>query len=84
MPLKPKNTHTEIDLKDLENIKLIQYKRSQVEDTFIESYKRLGLANKKTSFWAFTKNPKKRTLMLAFNGIRASRKIRIGFFIRKS
>jgi hypothetical protein len=42
-------------------------------------YKRLGLANKKTIFWAFTKNPKKRTLMLVFNGIRASRKIRIGF-----
>jgi hypothetical protein len=52
----------------LENIKLIQYKRSQAEDTFIESLQALGLANKRKPAFGLLQNPKKKTLMLVFNG----------------
>ncbi|TWI02221.1 non-specific serine/threonine protein kinase [Flavobacterium tiangeerense] len=48
---KTKNTHTEIDLKDLENIKLIQYKRSQAEDTFIESFEELGVSKQENQLF---------------------------------
>jgi non-specific serine/threonine protein kinase len=58
--LKPKNTHTEIDLKDLENIKLIQYKKSSWGYIYW-IFTTLGLSKQeKTNFWTFTKNPKKK------------------------
>ena len=40
---KTKDTHTEIDLQDLQNIKLVQYKRSQQEDQYIDSLQEFGL-----------------------------------------
>ena len=48
---KTKNTHTEIDLNDLENIKLIQYKRSQAEDQFTESLQTLGLSKQENQLF---------------------------------
>ncbi|WP_158980874.1 MULTISPECIES: DEAD/DEAH box helicase [unclassified Flavobacterium] len=57
---KTKNTHTEIDLKDLENIKLIQYKRSQAEDTFIESLEALGLSKQDNNLFGLLQKPEQK------------------------
>jgi hypothetical protein len=56
MPLKPKHA-SEIDLKDLGNIKLIQYKR-KLKIHLMNHYKRLGLANK-TIFGLYKPEQKK-------------------------
>ncbi|WP_158729544.1 DEAD/DEAH box helicase [Flavobacterium sp. I-STPA6A] len=57
---KTKNSHTEIDLKDLENIKLIQYKRSQAEDTFIESLEALGLSKQENNLFGLLQKPEQK------------------------
>lgn len=49
---KTKNTHSDIDLSDLNNIKLIQYKRSESENYFAEKLLELGLSkNENGLFW---------------------------------
>lgn len=49
---KPKNTHSEIDLKDLDNIQLVQYKRTEAELTYNEALLDLGLSkNENNLFW---------------------------------
>ncbi len=44
---KPKNTHSEIDLKDLNNIQLVQYKRSQAENNLQPSLIGFGFKQKR-------------------------------------
>ena len=49
---KTKNTHSDIDLSDLDNIKLIQYKRSESENYFAAKLLKLGLSkNENGLFW---------------------------------
>lgn len=49
---KTKNTHSDIDLSDLNNIKLIQYRRSESENYFAEKLLELGLSkNENGLFW---------------------------------
>jgi non-specific serine/threonine protein kinase len=49
---KTRNTHSDIDLSDLDNIKLIQYKRSESENYFAEKLLELGLSkNENGLFW---------------------------------
>ncbi len=49
---KPKNTHSEIDLKDLNNIQLMQFKRTDAELTYNEALLDLGLSkNENNLFW---------------------------------
>ena len=57
---KTKNTHSEIDLKDLENIKLIQYKRSQAEDAFNESLQTLGLSRQENHLFGLLQKPEQK------------------------
>lgn len=53
---KTKNTHSEIDLSDLDNIKLIQYKRSESENYFAAKLLELGLSkNENGLFWLSSK-----------------------------
>ena len=49
---KTKNTHSDLDLSDLNNIRLIQYKRSESENYFAEKLLELGLSkNENGLFW---------------------------------
>jgi non-specific serine/threonine protein kinase len=53
---KTKNTHSDIDLSDLDDIKLIQYKRSESENYFAEKLLELGLSkNENGLFWLSSK-----------------------------
>jgi non-specific serine/threonine protein kinase len=54
--IKTKNTHSNIDLSDLENIKLIQFKRNEAESSFTDELLKLGLS--KTENGLFGLSPK--------------------------
>lgn len=53
---KPKNTHSEIDLKDLNNIQLVQYKRSQAENNYNQALLDLGLSKNENNVFGLTQN----------------------------
>lgn len=53
---KPKNTHSEIDLKDLNNIQLIQYKRTEAEITYTETLLDLGLNKNDNNLFELKQN----------------------------
>jgi non-specific serine/threonine protein kinase len=46
-----KNTHSNIDLSDLDNIKLIQFKRSETESSFTDQLLKLGLSQTENGFF---------------------------------
>lgn len=46
-----KKTHSNIDLSDLDNIKLIQYKRSEFESSFTDKLLEIGLSKTKNGFF---------------------------------
>jgi SNF2 family DNA or RNA helicase len=63
---KPKKTHSEIDLKDLENIQLIQYKRSQEEGLFESRLLENGFTKTETGYFRLSSNEDKHD---AFEGL---------------
>ncbi|WP_268848865.1 DEAD/DEAH box helicase [Flavobacterium aestivum] len=46
-----KNTHSNIDLSDLDNIKLIQFKRTETESSFTDQLLQLGLSKTENGFF---------------------------------
>jgi non-specific serine/threonine protein kinase len=59
---KTKSTHSDIDLTDLDNIKLIQYKRSESENHFAKELLKLGLStNENGLFWLSPKQENRDT-----------------------
>ncbi len=62
---KTKNTHSDIDLSDFNNIKLIQYKRSESENYFAEKLLKIGLSkNENGLFWLSPKQEKQDSFSL--------------------
>ena len=53
---KSKNTHSEIDLKDLNNIQLVQYKRSEAENNYTQALLDLGLSKNENNVFELTQN----------------------------
>lgn len=53
---KSKNTHSEIDLKDLNNIQLVQYKRAEAENNYTQALLDLGLSKNENNVFELTQN----------------------------
>lgn len=51
---KPKNTHAEIDLSDIENIKVIQYRRSEAEVLYTNHLLETGLSQNNNGLFRFS------------------------------
>ena len=49
-----KKTHSSIDLSDLDNIKIIQYKRSENENSFTDKLLKVGLSKTQNGFFDFS------------------------------
>lgn len=56
---KAKNTHSEIDLSDLDNIKLIQYKRSDAELFYTNSLLKMGLLKTENNLFGLSSKEEK-------------------------
>jgi superfamily II DNA or RNA helicase len=56
---KSKNTHSNIDLSDLEKIKLIQYKRSETEIIFVNQLVAMGLTKTESNCFKFSPKEEK-------------------------
>lgn len=54
-----KKTNSAIDLSDLNNIKLIQYKRSEIESSFIEKLLKIGLSKTENGFFGLSPKEEK-------------------------
>ncbi len=52
-----KRTHSSIDLSDLDNIKIIQYKRSENENSFSDKLQKVGLSKTENGFFEFLQKP---------------------------
>lgn len=55
-----KIVHSDIDLTDLENIKLIQYKRNSAESWFVEKLLEMGLSKTANGFFEFSSKEEKK------------------------
>ena len=54
-----KNIHSSIDLSDLDNIKLIQFKRNKAESSFAEKLQKLGLSKNENGFFGLSPKTEK-------------------------